>query len=175
VLSDRLIRDVRRVVATTGPAGLLVDALAREDLPLLGWSGGSAHLASVSRVLDRVESGGVEYLVVRAPSGYPIAKGVIDYAIKPGIGTLSHLVTADELRSLGIGSHLIGVAEVRMRERGVRTAELGVEHDNPRARALYERLGYREAGRESAAWNVEDPDGKLVLHETELAVLRKTL
>jgi ribosomal protein S18 acetylase RimI-like enzyme len=163
------------VLATEGPAGLLVDDLVSEDLPSLGWSGGSAHLATVGRALDRVESGEVEYLAVRTPSGYPIAKGVIDYAIKPGTGTLSQLVTADELRSLGIGAHLIAVAETRMRERGIRIAELGVEEDNPQARALYERLGYSEVGRESAAWNVEDADGKIVLHETDLALLRKAL
>jgi ribosomal protein S18 acetylase RimI-like enzyme len=50
-----------------------------------------------------------------------------------------------------------------------------VEDDNPRARALYERLGYREVGREAASWNVEDADGNCVLYETELAVLRKDL
>ena len=54
-------------------------------------------------------------------------------------------------------------------------AELGVEVDNPRARALYDRLGYSEVGRESAAWNVEDANGELILYETELAVLSKRL
>jgi GNAT superfamily N-acetyltransferase len=175
VLSPRVIRDVRRVLANEGPAGLRVDDLVREDLPFLGWSGGSAHLVSVGLALDRVESGEVEYLVVRAPSGDPIAKGGIDYALRPGTGTLTQLATAYEFQGLGIGAHLIAVAEERMRERGVHTAEMGVEDDNPRARALYERLGYREVGRESASWNVEDADGDLVPYETELAVLRKDL
>jgi ribosomal protein S18 acetylase RimI-like enzyme len=174
-LSDRVIRDVRRVLAREGPAGLEVDDLVRDDLRSLGWSGGAAHLASVGRALDRVESGEVEYLVVRAPTGYPIAKGCIDYRVEPGTGTLCQLVTADELRGLGIGARLIAVAEARMRRRGVRTAELGVEDDNPRARALYERLGYSEVRRESAAWNIEDADGALILYEAELAVLRKRL
>jgi GNAT superfamily N-acetyltransferase len=152
-----------------------VNDLVLDDLALLGWSGSAAHLASVARALERVESGEVEYLAVRAPSGDPIAKGGIDYAVKAGIGTLSQLATAEELRSRGIGAYLICVAEGRMRGRGVRAAELGVEDDNPRARALYERLGYREVGRESASWNVEDADGNLVVYETELAVLRKNL
>jgi GNAT superfamily N-acetyltransferase len=132
-----VIRETRRVLAHEGPAGLRVDDLVREDLPLLGWSGGSAHLASVGRALDRVESGEVEYLVVRAPSGYPIAKGVIDFAIKPSTGTLSQLVTADGLRGLGIGAHLIAVAEARMRDRRVCAAELGVEDDNHLARGPF--------------------------------------
>jgi ribosomal protein S18 acetylase RimI-like enzyme len=153
-----------------------VDDLARDDLPLLGWSGGPAHLATVARALARVESDEVEYLVVRAPSGYPIAKGGIDYAVRPGTGTLSQLATAEELRGLGIGAHLVAVAEERMRERGLRAAELAVEDDNPRARALYERLGYREeVRREPAAWYVEDADGNLALYERELAVLHKDL
>ena len=75
------------------------------------------------RPLDRVESGEVEYLVVRAPSGDPIAKGGIDYAIRPGTGTLTQLATADELQGQGIGAHLIAVAEGRMRERGVRSSD----------------------------------------------------
>jgi ribosomal protein S18 acetylase RimI-like enzyme len=126
--------------------------------------------------MARVASGEVEYLVVRAPSGYPIAKGGIDYAVSPGTGTLSQLATADELRGLGIGAHLIAAAEERMRERGVHTVELAVEDDNPRARALYERLGYREeVRRQTASWYVEDADGNLALYETELAVLHKDL
>ena len=174
-LTDRVIRDVRHVLDNEGPGGLQVDDLAREDLPFLGWSGSSTHLASVARALDRVESGGVEYLVVRAPRGEPIAKGGIDYAVKPGTGTLMQVATAHELQGLGIGTHLIAAAEEHMRERGVRTAELAVEDNNPRARAMYERLGYREVGRESASWNREDAEGNLTLYETELAVLRKNL
>jgi ribosomal protein S18 acetylase RimI-like enzyme len=163
------------VLADRGPSGLRVDDLVREDLRLLSWSGGSAHLESVRRALDRVESGEVEYLVVRAPSGEPIAKGAIDYAIRPDVGTLWQLVTADELRNRGVGSYLIAVAEERIRGRGVRLAELGVEDDNPRARTLYQRLGYREVRRAGASWNVEDADGNLVLYQTEVAVLRKDL
>jgi ribosomal protein S18 acetylase RimI-like enzyme len=174
-LSDQVIRDVLRVLASEGPTGLRVNDLVREDILFLGWSGGSAHLASVGRALDRVGSGEVEYLVVRAPSGDPVAKGGIDYAVKAGIGTLSQLATAEGLQGHGIGTHLIAAAEERMRVRGVRTAELGVEDDNPRARQLYERLGYGEVGREAASWEVEDADGNLVLYETELAVLRKDL
>lgn len=158
-----------------GPAGLQVDDLTKEDLPLLGWSGSATHLASVGRALDRVDSREVEYLAVRAPSGEPIAKGGIDYAVKPGAGTMFQVATAPELQSRGIGAHLVAVAEEHMRKRGVLTAELAVEDNNPGARALYERLGYREAGRESASWDREDAEGNLTRYETELVVLRKDL
>ncbi|MEE1791533.1 GNAT family N-acetyltransferase, partial [Streptomyces sp. BE308] len=40
-----------------------------------------------------------------------------------------------------LGTFLVQAAELRIRERGLRRSELAVEESNPRARALYERLG----------------------------------
>jgi hypothetical protein len=37
------------------------------------------HLQSIVTALSRRARGGVDYLVVRAPSGEPIAKGGVDY------------------------------------------------------------------------------------------------
>jgi ribosomal protein S18 acetylase RimI-like enzyme len=174
-LDEAVIRDVRRIVESEGPGGLRVDDLTGDDLATLDWSGSALHLASVGRALDRVPSGEVEYLVARAPSGQSVAKAGIDYASTPGAGTIMQLATADEVQRLGIATHLIEVAEERMRARGLAAAELGVEDDNPGARALYERLGYREVGRRPAAWASQDADGNTTLYETELAILRKTL
>jgi ribosomal protein S18 acetylase RimI-like enzyme len=81
----------------------------------------------------------------------------------------------EELRVLGIGTHLVSAAESRIRKRGLSVAQLDVELDNPRARALYERLGYREAGRRHASWDVQEADGSISRYETEVAMLRKDL
>src|ERR1022692_3556307 len=51
------------------------------------------------------------------------------------------------LRSHGIGTAIIGAAEALARERGRSQIGLGVDDDNPRAAALYLRLGYQETGR----------------------------
>jgi ribosomal protein S18 acetylase RimI-like enzyme len=174
-LPDHIIEDVRRVLRNEDVSALVVDDLTQEDLALLDWSGSETHLASVSRALERIEPGEVQYLVVRAPGGEPIAKGGIDYAEEPGVGTIWQVATAQELQSLGIGTHLIAVAEQRVRKRGVRTAELAVEDNNPRAKALYERLGYREVRRKAASWDQEDAAGNVSRYETELAVMRKEL
>jgi ribosomal protein S18 acetylase RimI-like enzyme len=163
------------VLETGGVDDLRVDDLVDADLPSLGWSGTRLHLVSVRRALDRVRSGEVEYLVVRAPNGDPVAKVGIDYAANPGAGTLWQMATIEELRGLGIGTHLISAAENRIRKRGWTVAQLDVEVDNPRARTLYERLGYREASRQSASWQIEEPDGSASLYETEVATLRKDL
>ena len=82
------------VVATiTDETGHYVSDLTQDDLVALGWSGSPGHVASVARALERVESGEVEYLVARAPNGQPVAKAGIDYAAKPGTGTLWQLAT----------------------------------------------------------------------------------
>ena len=52
------------------------------------------------------------------------------------------LAVLPALQSRGLGTLLIRAAEQRIRNRGLRRAELAVEESNPRARALYERLGY---------------------------------
>ena len=155
--------------------GLRVDDLTETDLPSLGWSGTRLHLVSVRRALERVRSGEVEYLAVRAPNGDPTAKVGIDRAATPGAGTLWQMATIQELRGLGIGTHLISAAENRIRNRGLTVAKLDVEVDNPRAQTLYERLGYREASRRPASWDVEDPDGSISRYETVVATLRKDL
>jgi ribosomal protein S18 acetylase RimI-like enzyme len=74
-------------------------------------------------------------------SGLPVAIGGIDYATFAGAGEIMQLSVRPALQSCGIGTILILAAEQRIRARGLRRAELGVEESNPRARALYERLG----------------------------------
>ena len=79
------------------------------------------------------------------------------------------------LQGRGLATHLIAAAEQRIRQRDLPWAVLSVEEDNPRARALYERLGYTAWQRQRASWQYEDEAGVLRLYETELAVLRKAL
>ena len=70
---------------------------------------------------------------------------------------------------------LVAEAERRIRARGRDHAELGVEHDNPRARALDERLGYLPYGEEPAEWDEEDPDGALVRYCTVCTMMRRSV
>lgn len=56
------------------------------------------------------------------------------------------LTVARVWRGRGVGTQLMEAAEARGRRWGVRKLALGVFSNNPRARALYERLGYRAEG-----------------------------
>jgi ribosomal protein S18 acetylase RimI-like enzyme len=145
------------------------------DLPSCAWSGSATHLASIARAVECARRGEVDYLAACPPSGLPVALGGIDYAKTPGAGTLWQLAVHGALQSCGIGTILIQAAEQRIRARGLHRAELGVEECNPRARALYERLGYLAYGREPASWDEEAPDGSLTRYETVCTLMRKEL
>jgi ribosomal protein S18 acetylase RimI-like enzyme len=154
---------------------LTVRDLVPEDLPSCGWSGTALHLASITRALERARRGEVEYLTVTPPSDLPVALAAIDYAKAPGAGTIWQVAVHPALQSCGIGSLLIRAAEQRIRDRGLHRAELGVEESNPRARALYDRLGYRAYGREPDSWDEEAPDGTISRYVTIVTLMRKQL
>jgi ribosomal protein S18 acetylase RimI-like enzyme len=145
------------------------------DLPWCGWSGSPSHLASVAEELERARHGEVDYLAACPPSDLPVAIGGIDYAENPGTGTLFQLSVHPALQSCGIGTLLIQAAEQRIRARGLHRAALGVEKSNPRARALYDRLGYTAYGRAPDSWDEQVPDGTIVRYDTMCTLMRKEL
>lgn len=145
------------------------------DLASCGWSGSEYHLAGVAKQLERVRLGEVDYLAVCPATDIPVAKGGVDYRVKEGVGTLWQLAVHPALQSCGIGTFLVDAAEQRIRNRGLERAELGVEESNPRARALYERLGYVAFDRQPDSWDERSPDGSVRRYETMCTLMRKDL
>ncbi|WP_370410983.1 GNAT family N-acetyltransferase [Streptomyces fradiae] len=122
-----------------------------EDLPLLG-----RHLptpGAPTRHADRFarqEAGHGTYLIAWH-GGLPAGNGQIRWdgcaapevqAVLAGCPELNGLDVREDLRGQGIGTALIRAAEELARERGRTHLGLGVGDDNPRAAALYARLGY---------------------------------
>lgn len=154
---------------------LTVRDLADADLVACGFAGSELHLTQVAKELDRARHGEVDYLAVCTRTGLPVAIGGVDYLPHPGAGSLWQLSVHPALQSCGIGTVLIGAAEQRILARGLGRAKIGVELSNPRARALYERLGYVAYDEVLEAWDQQDPDGSITRHETMCAQLRKEL
>ncbi len=65
---------------------------------------------------------------------------------RPGEYYLDSLAVSGAYRGAGIGTRLIQAFEERAASLGWRQTMLVVERENIKARALYERLGYREDG-----------------------------
>lgn len=124
------------------------------DLSDLGWSGGATHLANVAGELGRAYAGEVVLLVGVLPNGRLVALGGVDLTPDDRVGVLWMLAVHETLQSLGIGTALIAELEARARSAGRTTARLSVEQDNPRALALYRRLGYRGTGSTLETWRV---------------------
>jgi ribosomal protein S18 acetylase RimI-like enzyme len=174
-LDQAAIEGLRAMIRAGGARQLAVGDLRADEVAGLAWSGSPAHLRSVAAALQRAAQGLEDYLVVRAPHGEPVAKMRIDYTSEADTGVFSQLATMVPLQGLGIATILIAAGEQRVRARGLAFAALGVEDNNPRARHLYQRLGYQAAGRQHAAWETEDDAGVLRVYETTLTILRKRL
>jgi ribosomal protein S18 acetylase RimI-like enzyme len=169
----RLHEEVVRMTAVV--LDLTVRDLADADLAACGFAGSELHLTQVAKELDRARRGEVDYLAVCTKTDLPLAIGGIDYVPHPGAGSLWQLSVHPALQSCGIGTVLIGAAEQRILARGLDRAEIGVELSNPRARALYERLGYVAYDERLEAWDQQNPDGSITRYETVCAQMRKKL
>lgn len=128
--------------------------LEPDDLIDLEWSGGSEHLRALSDALQLRYDGRAELMVIVTRSGQSVAVGAVDYRKRTDAGALWMLSVHDRWQSLGLGTTLIRALEDRIRRRGLNIATLGVEHDNPRAAALYGRLGYHETGMALDGWDI---------------------
>ena len=133
---------------------LTVRDLEPTDLGELDWSGGSEHVRAMATALQATYTDDMAVLVVALANGRLAATGAVDFRPDPAAGELTMLAVHEHLQSLGLGTRLVAALEKRVRARGRGTARLTVEHDNPRARALYLRLGYREVGSRVESWPV---------------------
>lgn len=173
MIEPSVLQNTRRAVQEQGVDSLCVDDLTDADLSHIPWSGSALHIKHVAQELLRAQAGEIDYLAVRSPEGYPVSIGGVDYTKESDGGYLWQLGTHPQLRGLGIGTRLIREAERRIVERGKEWARLEVELDNPRAKELYERLGYEVYGTTTDSWKQLDEDGHEVVHTADLFQMRK--
>ncbi len=129
--------------------------LAQGEIPLL-----DAHLDAdrlAGRHHDRFtqqQDGRLTYLIAwldGIPVGHTMVRweGTTDAYVADRISECAHvedLFVMPKLRSSGIGTRILTHGERMAAERGFAQIGLAVGIDNPRARALYERLGYVDTG-----------------------------
>ncbi len=99
-------------------------------------------------LVDAVQSPGEGQVVLIAEeagmrAGYVHLHPDVDFFTGETHGHVSDLVVAPGAEGRGIGRALMEAAEAWARARGYRLLTLNVFGDNVRARALYDRLGYR--------------------------------
>jgi GNAT superfamily N-acetyltransferase len=125
------------------------------DLPALEWFGLFAgHRGLIRRVFEQHQHGAAIMLVAQV-NHEPSGQLWVDLAQRVDTGVIWAVRVLPCLQRRGLGTRLLDAAEAMLLERGIAQAELTVEIDNPRARHLYERLGYRFAG---TTFAVDPPD-----------------
>ncbi|MDH7570190.1 MAG: GNAT family N-acetyltransferase [Armatimonadota bacterium] len=93
--------------------------------------------------------------------------------------SVSDLYVIPQLRGLRIGTHLLRACEALARQAGLHQISLAVNpEDNWRAKHLYERMGYREAGGErylNATYTRVDENGREYLFQDWVVDMVKRL
>lgn len=158
------------IVAEHRRLRLGVDCTIRDivagDLPLIEWYGTHSHFRHMEETnLRDVEAGSKLWLVAvvnRFPAGHlKINLRVEDPLRGNPRGYIFALRVFEPFQSLGIGTALVHAAEDTLRARGFRYASIAVGKDNPRARRLYQRLGYTVYREELGRWQYVDLQGRL--------------
>lgn len=131
-------------------------SLLPADVADLDWSGGPVHIREVARAWQESLAGDVLLLVGSLDNGRLVALGGVDFRLDRDAGRLWMLAVEERLQSLGIGQRLIAALEAEVLRRSRLLARLAVELDNPRAAALYRRLGYADQGPVTISWPDEN-------------------
>lgn len=146
----------------------VIRPVEERDLAALEWDGAFLHFRQLFRQAYEDMRLGTRYLLMmeHAPSGEMVGQVFIQwnssdprFADGRRRGYLYALRIKPNYRERGLGTRIICAAEDVLRKRGMDTASIGVEKDNPRARALYERSGYRVIADDPGRWSYIDHEG----------------
>jgi ribosomal protein S18 acetylase RimI-like enzyme len=146
----------------------IIRPVEERDLPALEWDGVFLCFRQLFRQAYEDMRLGSRYLLMmeRRPGGEMIGQVFIQwnssdpkFADGRGRGYLYAFRVKPEYRGRGLGTRILCAAEDVLRMRGMDTASIGVEKDNPRARALYERRGYRVITDDPGRWSYIDHEG----------------
>lgn len=135
----------------------------KSDLPSLEWDGEFSHLRQVyAETYRRTRAELAIMYIAEMPQ-----QGVIGQVFAQLQSELPHQAyihafrVRTEFRKAGIGSRLMTVIEGDLKHRGYHHVALNVALDNPDAKRLYLRRGYRVMDRVSGKWSYYDQFNRL--------------
>lgn len=135
-------------------ASITVRAVVAEDIEPLEQALSSGFAAKHGRRYEMQRRGEATYLIAWLgddPIGHALVRWSVTVdepvaSVLRDCPNIEDLLVRADLRSAGAGTRLLAEAERLARGRGFARIGLAVATDNPRARRLYERLGYAPAG-----------------------------
>jgi ribosomal protein S18 acetylase RimI-like enzyme len=133
------------------------------DLPGMEWEGEYRRYRRLYKMAMDESRAGRRFVLVAEVAGRIIGQIIVQLnrADSAGTGYLYAFRVRPEWRNRGIGTRLIREAETALVQLGFRRTLIAVARDNPRARQLYERLGYSLFAEDAGEWSFVDHRGKL--------------
>lgn len=137
-----------------------------DDVPKMEWYGQYRHFRSLFRRTFREQQAGRRLMLVADVKNFPIGHLFVqfhddDRDNEANRAYLYSFRVMEMFRGQGIGTLLLHEAEARILERGIRIATIAAAKDNPGARRLYERVGYRVYDEDSGTWSYVDHRGRV--------------
>jgi len=143
------------------------------DLPKLEWFGQYTHFRALFRRTYQEQLQRRRLMLIADCNDFPI--GHIFVQLSSGEQRIADgrrrayfysLRVMEMFQGHGVGTHLILEAEGLARQQGFRWTTIAAAKDNPRARGLYERLGYRVFGDDEGKWSYVDHENRVrYVHE----------
>jgi ribosomal protein S18 acetylase RimI-like enzyme len=162
--------DVSAAKVLADPDEFSIRPIEERDLPALEWDGTYIHFRRLFRqAYEDMRIGTRQLLMMECKTtGEMIGQVFIQwtssdprYADGAKRGYLYALRVKPAFQNRGLGTRILEAAEKELRRRGMNTASIGVEKNNPRARALYERRGYRIIADDPGRWSYVDHEGNI--------------
>jgi ribosomal protein S18 acetylase RimI-like enzyme len=139
-----------------------------DDLPALEWNGEYAHFRRLYQDIYRSAKRGEAVLWVAELANEEIIGQLFVQlnSARPELADglrrayIYGFRVREVYRGKGLGTRMMQAAEGDLIQRGYQLVTLNVNRDNPGARRLYERLGYRVVAAEEGRWSYVDDRGQ---------------
>lgn len=139
----------------------------KRDLPRLEWYGQYTHFRRVFQHAYEDQLAGRRLMLLADVGGWPIGQIFMHFENTDNLsvpyskrGYLYSLRVMDAFQGRGVGTALLYEAEMLLAERGYASISIACAKENPGARRLYERLGYRVFMEDSGRWQYVDHEGR---------------
>lgn len=153
----------------------------RTDLPKLEWYGEYSHFRTVFRRTFSEQEQRRRLMLIADCADFPIGHIFIQLNSSRSLwdtrtrAYFYSLRVMEMFRGKGIGTRLLEEAETMVHELGCGWTTIAAAKDNPGARRLYERMGYRIFAEDNGDWSYIDHEGKLQNVHEPCWVLEKKL
>lgn len=162
-------RQIRKTSPSPEHTNLIIRPVTSADLPALEWDGEFVRYRRMyAGLYPQTQSGQACMWLIESQQGELIGQAFVmlkssdtDSADGDQRAYLFAFRVKPAWRNQGVGTQLMNFIETDLKRRGFAFVTLNVARDNPDARRLYERLGYRVIGTRPGVWSYRDHEGRI--------------